>query len=367
MSSKESAGASSKPRQFATGTKLLDRASLDARFPLHYATLKGDVDRVRYLLGKPAAGGGEGCTSSQGGVGFRRSPNMRADDEDDLGRTALHVAASVGQTEICAILLDVDPSLIHARANGMQGAYPIHLACAGGWESNTFLSDHDFYASLQGTGEEDCEVSAAVNQPLQQPEESEMTESQSRRLAVVTMLLERGAFVTARNYAGTAPIHLAAGCGDVEMAKKLVEYGADINCQNEVGRTPLFSAVSNGQREMVAYLLNMRADATYVTSNGVGVLHVAALCSCTHSDVIDWLVDAGASMHARKSDAKTPLHLASEALLEASIKSLTSEEPYWAEDEEHWPDLDRHNRPHQQKSPALYAPALYLPALSQNP
>ena len=323
-------------RRQAAGTKLMDRAGLAVRFPLHYAVLNGQVERVRFLLGVPAAAG----------AGARRGPGLRPDDEDDLGRTALHVAAAFGHVEICQLILGLDKSLVHARANGVQGVYPLHVACAGGWERDTFLSDEDFYARLGGADGAPAPApgrTARGGAPAGSDAEGdgEGTDRQQRRLAVVRLLLESGGDATCRTEAGTSPLHLAAGCGDLEIARKLIEYGADMNCRNKSGRTPLFSAVSNGQRELVAYLLNMDADATVVTSTGVGVLHAAAMCSQTHPDVIDWLVSAGATLHGRKSDGKTPLALATQTLLDVSVANMTSEEPFWHEDEEYWPEIDR--------------------------
>jgi len=102
---------------------------MDVRFPLHYATLQGDEHRVRYLLGvSPGIEDGTvraghnlgGAGGNRSGGGNRRSPNMRADDEDDLGRTPLHIAAAFGHTAICKVFLDLDSSLVHSRAEGMQ-------------------------------------------------------------------------------------------------------------------------------------------------------------------------------------------------------------------------------------------------------
>ena len=325
----------SEKRRVALGSKLLDRATLDVRFPLHYATLQGDAERVCFLLGVPAPNGQHSAPRRLG-----KGNKMRADDEDDLGRTALHVAAAFGHKDICDILLDLDSNLVHSKAERMQGVYPLHLACAGGWERDSFLSDEDFYASLQSGPISPRGAAKDVSPSHDDCVQAEMTENQKRRQAVVTALLERGADATARNDAGTSPLHLAAGCGDLECARKLIEYGGDVNCANSAGRTPLFSAVSNGQREMVAYLLNCEADATIVTRSGVGLLHAAAMCSTTHPDIIDWLVAGGATLHARKSDGKTPLMVATEALLQASVQHLTSDAPYWHEDQEFWPDVD---------------------------
>ena len=222
-------------RRGPAGSRLLNRAALNVRFPLHYATLIGDAERVRYLLGVAAPG-----TKNS----LRRGPNLRSDDEDDLGRTALHVAAAFGHTEICNIFLDLDKGLIHHRADGMQGVYPLHVACAGGWERDSFLNDEEFYGSLEGANkmadpnfvEQDDVLAGVTNlgsaashfeaaRAGTSGQDSELTENKKRRLAIVTLLLERGADATARTATGTSALHLAAGCGDLECARKLVEYG----------------------------------------------------------------------------------------------------------------------------------------------
>jgi ankyrin repeat protein len=226
------------PRRLAGGSKLLDRASLDVRFPLHYAVLNGQMERVCFLLGVPAPGAGGAA---------RRGPGLRADDEDDLGRTPLHVAAAFGHVEICRLILGLDKTLVHGRAHGMQGVYPahvlesslyreiqsnctrtltfenvarqLHVACAGGWERDNFLSDEDFYAMLGGADEAHADEAPTRGQPArgkaparswaddgkEEDGEGKWTELQQRRLAVVTLLFEFGADATARTEAGTSP------------------------------------------------------------------------------------------------------------------------------------------------------------------
>ena len=280
------------------GRKLEARATPAAvRFPLHHAALQGDIERVRFLIGD--------------GDAARRGMEMRADDEDDLGRTALHVAAAFGHVEICALFCGLDAAIVHKRAELMQGVYPLHLACAGGWEGDTFLSD-DVFFDEHGLG--DKGAAASGDSKSIAAGDAEMTEAQKKRLEVVMLLLENGADATARTSTGSSALHLTAGTGDLGCARKLIEYGADINCRDVAGRTPLYSAASNGQRRMIAFLLNARADASIATTSGESVLHAAALCSSTHPDTIDWLVSAGASMQGRKSDGKTPLMLASESV-----------------------------------------------------
>ena len=260
-----SQGAGEDKRRAKVEVTVLAHAPLDMRFPLHYAAQQGDIERVKYLLGVDDR---------------RRGLKLRPDDEDDLGRTPLHVAAAFGHADICKLFVELDKSLVHNRAAGMQDMYPIHLACAGGWESDTFLSDSEFYSSLLGTMDRAWGMSAITSTTGPTgAEEDELTEGQKKRLAVVTLLLESDADATARSATGASALHLAAGTGDLECARKLLEFGADVNCSNAAGRTPLFSATSNGQREMILLLLNAGADGKVVDKFGEGVLHAAALCT----------------------------------------------------------------------------------------
>jgi len=54
---------------------------------------------------------------------------------------------------------------------------------------------------------------------------------------LLRMLLERGANPNARQQADYAPIHTAAGRGDVEMAKLLLSYGADLKAVTADGKS----------------------------------------------------------------------------------------------------------------------------------
>ena len=84
----------------------------------------------------------------------------------------------------------------------------LHVACAGGWERDNFLSDEDFYAMLGGADEVPAQGRPArswADDGKQEDGEGKGTELQEKRLAVVTLLLEFGADATARTEAGTSP------------------------------------------------------------------------------------------------------------------------------------------------------------------
>ncbi|EKX47593.1 hypothetical protein GUITHDRAFT_69362 [Guillardia theta CCMP2712] len=144
------------------------------------------------------------------------------------------------------------------------------------------------------------------------------------RDATVDLFLEFSADITAKNRMGNTPLHLASACGDLSTVKKLCMAKADINSRSNKGRTPLFVAAENGGREVIAFLLNNKADASILADGDEGVLHAAARCKRCHPHTIQWLLDAGAGVHARSGDLKTPLMLASESVLDCLIEDLYS-------------------------------------------
>jgi hypothetical protein len=63
--------------------------------------------------------------------------------------------------------------------------------------------------------------------------------SREERLAMVGLLLERGADVGARDGMGRTPLHCVAGDTAVAVAQLLLEAGADVNAVDDSGETLL--------------------------------------------------------------------------------------------------------------------------------
>ena len=77
--------------------------------------------------------------------------------------------------------------------------------------------------------------------------------------------------------ANTEGIHLAAGCGHLDVVKLLIEeYGADIEQRDLDEMPPLLNAAENAHTEIVTYLLERGADIEAADSHGAGLVHVAA-------------------------------------------------------------------------------------------
>eukprot|EP00960_Hanusia_phi_P030556 748704-Hanusia_phi.AAC.3 len=237
----------------------------------------------------------------------------RAWGEDDMGRNRLHVAAMACDADECRRLLMEDRSLIFSRAEKLLNNSPLHFACSSGW---------DWRGSEETT--EAAEEESNVNAGHKEGFISETEATRRDRGATVDLFLEFSADVTAKNNMGNTPLHLASACGDLNTVRKLCMAKADVNSRSHKGRTPLFIAAENGSREVLAFLLNNKADVSILADGEEGVLHAAARCKKCHPDTIQWLLDAGAGVHARAGDLKTPLKLATENVLDSLIEGLFS-------------------------------------------
>lgn len=118
---------------------------------------------------------------------------------------------------------------------------------------------------------------------------------------VARILVAHGANINAKVYGSTALIK-AALKGSVEVVEYLCEHGADVNLvtSNREYPTALFAAVRNGHVDVVEYLLeeceaNMGADGS---SRSTSMLRIGALSG--HLEVVRLLLSHGASAHLDK-------------------------------------------------------------------
>ena len=131
--------------------------------------------------------------------------------KDSEGRTSLHTACHHGQTQVVKIYIQnlrvvPDTNLLEiADANGNT---PLHLACEG--ESK----------------------------------------------AVVQLLVDHGASITAVNSKGETPVHTAAQHKSVVIIKLLLDKGDNtvIELTDSRGCTPLHHAAENNQSEIITFL-----------------------------------------------------------------------------------------------------------------
>ncbi|KAF1980250.1 ankyrin, partial [Bimuria novae-zelandiae CBS 107.79] len=79
----------------------------------------------------------------------------------------------------------------------------------------------------------------------------------ARQLALVELLLKRGALVNAKTLEGITPLACAYSS---DIVRVLLQYGADPNIPSSDGCTPLMTAARRGDSEVVEMLLADGAD-----------------------------------------------------------------------------------------------------------
>jgi ankyrin repeat protein len=128
-------------------------------------------------------------------------------------------------------------------------------------------------------------------------------------LDTLRLLLDAGANVNAKSYAGATALMWAASQPD--KVRLLVERGADVNLASEAGRTALqLAAMSGGSSDTVRLLLSKGANAKAVDKLGQTVLQAAV--QGTDFGSITQIVEAGVDVNAADMAAGfSPLILAS--------------------------------------------------------
>ena len=109
--------------------------------------------------------------------------------------------------------------------------------------------------------------------------------------------------------AAGAPLHDAAGNGDVEEIKRLLAADADPNAPSDDGRTALHYAAWQGSAEAIAALIAGGADPNKRNrKDKATALHRAVWEG--HTEAVSALLDGGADPNARANRKASPLHWA---------------------------------------------------------
>ena len=107
------------------------------------------------------------------------------------------------------------------------------------------------------------------------------------QVAVVELLLNRGAAIGARNRVGQTPLHLAAVGNSAAAVTKLLAAGAPVNDRDAAGNTPLHYAVY--QHALAAITVLLAAQASPAVQNATGVTALMLARTQAKQDAIDLL------------------------------------------------------------------------------
>lgn len=170
----------------------------DKRTALHWAAANGHLDVVNYFL---------------------RFPDIKINNQDEGGWTALMSSSSAGKLGVVNTLLDhkADANLVNEKnqlaIHFHKGRVEILKALA---EYTNDLSAKDDYG----------------NTPLHNA-------AIANSIEAAEFLLSKDCFINTMNYYQNTPLHLACELGNKAIILYFLQNNADIHIKNDDGKTPL--------------------------------------------------------------------------------------------------------------------------------
>ncbi|GMI65206.1 tetratricopeptide repeat 10 [Hibiscus trionum] len=199
----------------------VDTRDEDGETPLLHAARQGHTLTAKYLLECGA------------------NPTIPS----DLGATALHHSAGIGNIELLKHIL---AKSVEVDSQSDAGTPLVWAAGHGQHDAVKVLLEHN--ANPNAETEDDVT-------PL-------LSAVAAGSLACLDLLIQAGAKVNI-TAGGATPLHIAADLGNPELINSLLKAGADPNVIDEDGQKPIQVAAASGQRKAVEILfpLTSRIDA----------------------------------------------------------------------------------------------------------
>ncbi|KAL3120895.1 hypothetical protein niasHT_004526 [Heterodera trifolii] len=193
--------------------------------PLHYASIKGNLETFKVLMENGA--------------------NVKQKTADDFGSMPLHFACIEGHLEIVKLLVEVGKADIE-KADSVIGWSPLMFASfTEKWDIVRYLIDKG--ANIDQT---DNDEGFSIIHFF----------AIHGHFDLCKLMLDKGINVNKQMHNRTTPLHLACKHGHLEIVKLLVEEGkADIESADDNRHTPLMIALCGHQLEIAYYLVEKGA------------------------------------------------------------------------------------------------------------
>uniref|UniRef100_UPI003AAFB1DA ankycorbin isoform X1 n=1 Tax=Centroberyx gerrardi TaxID=166262 RepID=UPI003AAFB1DA len=198
----------------------------------------GEVEKVASLLAKKGASA------------------VKLDSE---GKSALHVAATRGQTDCLSVIMAHGADLSVTDAAGFTA---LHLAA----KNNHVECSKKLIQSKCAVDAVDSSGKTALHHA-----------AVSGNIQTVQLLCEHKSPINLRDADGLSPLLLSARHAHAEVCSTLLDWGAEINASDNNGRTPLMQASESNSVSVVEVLVRRGADLWAVDSQGHDALHYAKL------------------------------------------------------------------------------------------
>ncbi|XP_044759632.1 uncharacterized protein LOC123317262 [Coccinella septempunctata] len=239
---------------------------------LRAAAAKGNVAACARILG------GQRC------VRFSR---------DELGRSALHLAAQGGHAPVVRLLLGVAAPKEVDSPDG-DGCTALQRAAADGHEEVIKLL-------LARGADADKQDSVHGNSALHEA-------SWKGYSKTIRLLAAAGAKLDSPNAGGFTPLHLCCQNGHNQSCRELLLAGCDVDMKNHYGDTSLHTAARYGHAGVTRILISAQCKVSEQNKNGDTALHIAAAMGRRKLTRI--ILEAGCDKRVRNKQGETARDIA---------------------------------------------------------
>nr|XP_023025928.1 uncharacterized protein LOC111513938 [Leptinotarsa decemlineata] len=126
--------------------------------------------------------------------------------------------------------------------------------------------------------------------------------------AVAQFLVDQGCDINVADNNGVTLLHCAAEEDSLKLVKYLIGKNVDIQRRDNTGRTALHYAAKNDSIHVVEFLVDQGIDINVSDNNGVTILHVVA--KSRSIEMINFLIDKKCNIHKRDNQGQTLIHFA---------------------------------------------------------